>query len=65
MNEMFALSKRYTYSFKSWELNPKCKFYSFLHGNYIWQLFNTDNDLPMQNGKRIEIFSHKKIWKVL
>jgi hypothetical protein len=67
MSQMFALAKNYTYSFKTWKLNPECDADLFLDRSYQWHLINTENDLPMKNGKRIcpkETGEHK-IWKVL
>jgi surface protein len=64
MEDMFEDAKNYTYSFKTWKLKSDCKNDDFLKGCNLWQLFNTVEDLPMQNGKRIDA-GDRNIWKIL
>ena len=64
MTSMFTNAKNYTYSFKTWKLKPACGTNDFLKGCNLWSLFNTVEDLPMQDNERIET-EDKKIWKLL
>ncbi len=64
MHAMFGYAKNYTYSFKSWKLKSDCIIDNFLTGCDLWHLFNTVEDLPMQENKRIDI-GVRKTWKLL
>ena len=61
---MFWKAIRYKGTMKNWKLKQDCNTDSLLLNVYTWHLFNTVEDLPMQNGKRIDI-GDRKTWKLL
>jgi len=64
MVRMFYGVRKYTYSMKNWNLKSCCKTDKFLEKCNLWHLLNSEEDLPMQKGKRIDI-GDRKTWKIL
>ncbi len=65
MKEMFWCARRYVCSMKNWRLNPDCASHGLVQHCHAWHMFNTQDDLPMNNYGRRIYARDNAVWKIL
>jgi hypothetical protein len=64
MHCMFENAMMYSHSMSNWGLKNDCSTTDFLKNVIMWSKYNDENDMPLQNGERLEIPEGlKKFWR--
>ena len=67
VDKMFKNARKYTQPMSKWRLRSLasyCETDDFLKNCIMWVRFNDEDDMPLKDGKRLEIPEElKKIWK--
>lgn len=53
MGWMFKDAVKYSQSMSKWKLNDKCFYGVLLQNCFMWFRFNSEDDMPLQDGKRL------------